>query len=133
MTSWSLTPETTAVAQLNQREKSRLQERVVAPRLPARDEVEALVELREQLRDLGRVVLEVGVDRHDDVAARLEETGLKRGRLAEVAPEVDDDDVRRLVVEPREHVHAPVGGAVVDEDDLERLVAMRPALPRSRA
>ena len=70
-------------------------ERVVTARLPAGDEVEALVELGEELRDLGRVVLEVGVDRHDDVAARLEEARLQRGRLPEVAAEVDDDDVRR--------------------------------------
>ena len=46
-------------------------QRVAPLRLPARDEVEALVELREQARNLGRVVLEVAVDRDDDVALRL--------------------------------------------------------------
>ena len=61
--------------------------------------------------------------------ARLEEPGLERRRLAEVAPEVDDDDVRRLGIEPREHLHAAVGRAVVDEDDLERLASR---LERSR-
>ena len=99
-------------------------ERVVPARLPARDEVEALVELREQLGDLGRVVLQVGVDRHDDVAASLEEAGLERSSLAEVPAEVDDDDVRHLVVQPGEDGHASVRRAVVDEDDLE-LVAPR--------
>ena len=122
-TSCSRTPETTAVAQLKTAREQPPQERVVAPRLPAGDEVEALVELGEELRDLRRIVLEVGVDRHDDVSARLEEAGLQRRRLAEVAPEVDDDDVRRLVVEPRQHRQAPVRRAVVDEDHLERLVA----------
>ena len=41
-------------------------QRVAALRLPAGDEVEALVELRQQARDLGRVVLQVAVDRDDD-------------------------------------------------------------------
>ena len=98
------------------------QERVVAPRLPAGDEVEAFVELGEELRDLGGVVLEVGVDGHDDVAASLEEAGLQRRRLAEVPAEVDDDDVRQLVVESREDGHAAVARAVVHEDHLEVVV-----------
>ena len=51
-------------------------ERVAAVRLPARDEVEALVELGEQPRDLGRVVLAVAVDRDDDVARGLREARL---------------------------------------------------------
>ena len=49
--------------------------RIVPPRLPARDEIEALVELGEELRDFGRVVLEVGVHGDDDVATSLEEPG----------------------------------------------------------
>ena len=96
--------------------------RVVPPRLPARDEVEPLVELREELRDLGGIVLEVGVDRDHDVALGLEEAGLERDGLPEVAAQVHDDDVRRLVVELGEHAGAAVGRAVVDEDHLERLV-----------
>ena len=100
-------------------------ERVAALRLPARDEVEALVELREQARDLGRVVLQVAVDRDDDVALRLLEAGLQRGRLAEVAPQPDDADVVVRGVEPRERGERAVGRAVVDEDasqgPLERL------------
>ena len=68
----------------------------VAPaRLPAADEVEALVQLRQQLRDLGGVVLEVAVDRDDDVAAGLGEAGGEGGRLAEVAAQPDDADARR--------------------------------------
>ena len=56
---------------LKTRETERGVARVAAPRLPPGDEVEPLVELREQARDLGRVVLTVAVDRDDDVAARL--------------------------------------------------------------
>ena len=75
------------------------QDRVVPSRLPAGDEVEALVELREHLRDLGGIVLEVGVDRHDELAASFEEPGLQRGSLPEVPAEVDHHDVRHLVVQ----------------------------------
>ena len=68
-------------------------ERVAPLRLPAGHEVEALVELRQQAGDLGRVVLEVAVDRDDDVAGRLREAGVERGRLAEVAAQAHDAHV----------------------------------------
>ena len=55
--------------------------RVAPPRLPAGDEVEALVELREQPRDLRRIVLQIRVDRDDDFASR----GLPRIRPANAA------------------------------------------------
>ena len=38
-----------------------------------------------------------------DVAARLEEAGLERGRLPEVPAQPHDDHVRVLVVERDEH------------------------------
>ena len=44
--------------------------RVLAVLAPAGDDVVALLELVEQARDVGRIVLEVGVHRDDDVAAR---------------------------------------------------------------
>ena len=102
LTSWSRTPETAPVVQLKTREKRRRRNGSLRLRLPAGDEIEALVELGEHLRDLGRIVLEVGIDRHDEVSARLEESRLERGGLAEVPAQVDDDDVGHLVVESRE-------------------------------
>ena len=63
--------------------------------------------------------MQVGVDGHDELATSLEEPGLKRSGLAEVPPEVDHHHVGHLVVQPGEDGHASVGGAVVDEDDLE--------------
>ena len=97
----------------------------VAPlRLPARDEVESLLELCEQAWDLGRIVLEIAVDGDDDVALRLLETSLECGRLAEVAPEPDDANVLVRGMEARERGEGAVGGAVVDEDDFPRLVEL---------
>ena len=100
-------------------------ERVAALRLPAGDEVVALVELREQPRDLGRVVLQVAVDRDDDLARGLAEAGVERGRLAEVAAQPDDADVVVRVVESRERAEGAVGRAVVDEDRLPRAAVAR--------
>src|SRR5439155_22958733 len=59
-------------------------DRVPAMRLPPGYEVESLVELREEARDLGRVVLEVAVDRDDDVALRIREAGGERCGLPDV-------------------------------------------------
>ena len=95
--------------------------RIVSPGLPAGDEIVALVELGEQLRDLGRIVLEIGIDRHDDVSLGLEESGLESGGLAEVAAQVYDDHVRGLGVQLGEHREAVVRGSVVHEDHLPRL------------
>ena len=95
-------------------------ERVAPLRLPAGDEVVPLVELGEEPRDLGRIVLQVAVDRHDDVAGGLAEAGVERGRLAEVPAQPDDADVVVSVVQPGQGAEGAVGRAVVDEDRLPR-------------
>ena len=97
---------------------------VVAVRLPAGDEVVPLVELGEETGDLGRVVLEVAVDRDHDLALDLPEAGVERGGLADVAPQPDDPDVGRARVEAHERGVRAVARAVVDEHDLPRLTAI---------
>jgi len=77
-------------------------ERIAPVLLPAGDEVIALVELREEVRDLGGVVLEVGVDRHDHVAGGDLEAGCQRRDLAEPPPQSHDPDVRVRLVQPHE-------------------------------
>ena len=74
-------------------------DRVAALGLPARHQVVALVELRQQAWDLGGVVLEVTVNCHDDVACRFGEAGVERGCLAEVPSQANDADVVVGVVE----------------------------------
>ena len=91
-------------------------------RLPAGDEVEPFIELGEEARDLGRVVLQVAVDGHDDVALSVREPGRERGGLAEVAPQPDDSHVVLRVVQARQGAERPVGRAVVDEHGLPRLI-----------
>ncbi len=82
---------------------------------PAGAHVEALVELRQQHRNVVRVVLQIGIHRNDDLARREVESCLHRGGLAEVAAEVNDLERRlrrRDLVEQRRRV---VRAAVVDE------------------
>ena len=97
---------------------------IAAFRLPAGDEVESLLELGEQPRDLRRIVLQVAVDGDDDVALRFRKTRLERARLAEVAPEPDDPNVVVCGVQARQRGERAVGRAVVDEDDLPRCVEL---------
>src|SRR5262249_26846984 len=96
-------------------------ERVSTTRLPAGDEVVALVELGEQAGDLSRVVLEIAVDRDDGLAACVVEACCKCRRLPEVSPQADHADVVVPGVEPRQGGEGAVGRAVVDEDRLPLL------------
>ena len=77
-----------------------------------------LVELRQEARDLGGVVLAVGVDRDDHVAGGLREARGERGGLAEVPAQTDCPHVRCARVQTGEGAERPVGRAVVDEHDL---------------
>src|SRR5262249_31122685 len=67
--------------------------RVLAILLPTRHEVESVLEAGEQLGDFGRIVLEVGVEGHDDVALRLAKSDGQCRGLAEVPTELDASDV----------------------------------------
>ena len=94
--------------------------RIAALRLPAGDEVEALVELREQAWDLRRVVLEVGVDRHDHgslgvAKARRSAADLPKLRRSRTTLTFGARSWRRV-----ERGEGAVGGAVVDEDGFPR-------------
>ena len=92
--------------------------RVAAVRLPAGDEIEAFVELREQARNLRGIVLQIAIDGDDRLAVRLIEPGAERSRLAEVPSQPDHADVRAPVVQPRQRGERPVGRTVIDEDRL---------------
>ncbi len=94
---------------------------VLAILAPAGDQIESLVQLGDEARDVVRVVLPVGVHRDDQGAARRMEAGVERRRLTGVAPKEDrlqiGADLRLLPDQGR----AAVVAAVVDGDDLELL------------
>ena len=89
-------------------------------RLPAGDEVVALVELGEQPRDLGGIVLEVAVDRHDDVAWASPKPASRAAALPKLRR---SRTTRTLSCASWSRVSAPnvpSRRAVVDEDRLPR-------------
>ena len=72
---------------------------------------------------LPRADLEIAVERHDDVAARLREPGHHGRVLTVVAVQQHGDDVRGVAFGCRgEHLSRAVLAAVVDEHDFERAV-----------
>ncbi|KAF1858517.1 hypothetical protein Lal_00015034 [Lupinus albus] len=73
----------------------------------------------DQLADDVRRVLQVGVERHDQVAARFEDGGRQRGLLAEIAREIDDAHARIRMGLRDEAFQRAVAAAVVHAQDLE--------------
>ena len=88
------TPTASDARRLTVADNAAAQERVDAPVAPCADDVVAGVDLREQPRDLLGRVLEIGVDRDDDVAARVGEAGEDGGMLPDVPGERDDRHAR---------------------------------------
>ena len=111
------------------------QEPVLPVLPPAGDDVVAGVDLGEQGGDVGRIVLEVGVQGDDDVPPGEVEPRGQGGRLAEVPPEPDDADPRIPGPEALQGLERAVRAAVVDEDDLVGLpqAGADPAELRDRA
>ena len=97
---------------------------------PAIDHVKvAPLHLGQEGGNVGRVILAVGVHRHNDRAPRVVKTGGKTGRLAEIAPEADHAQVWIALGQPFEHLKRAVPAAVVDGDDL---IAMSQRAKRRR-
>lgn len=90
---------------------------VLAIHADAADHVET-VKMVEKPRDVGRIVLQIGVEGDDDAAGcRAEARGQGR-RLARVVPQANDPHRRILDPEPAERFEAAVRAAIVDEDHL---------------
>src|SRR5262245_8410934 len=91
---------------------------IVADAFPAADHVGSLVHCLEKAWDFLRVVLQVGVKSHDDLAARSLKARRECRGLAEVAAEADAAHARILHGERANHFPGIIGAAVVDEQDL---------------
>ena len=81
---------------------------VVAVDAPAARDLGAAVHGVDEPHDVGRLVLEVGVHRHDDVAAGADDAGVHGRVLAEVPLEADRADVRIVRVDLLERLPRPV-------------------------
>ena len=91
----------------------------MADLLPPADHVEMLFHFGQEAGNLVGVVLEVGVQRHDQFAAGLGEAGAEGGRLAEVAAKADAAHARVAGRQAADHLPGAVAGAVVDEDHVQ--------------
>src|SRR5581483_8288147 len=85
---------------------------------PGADGVVAGVDLGEEPWNLLGRVLEVGVERDDDVRARVRESGEDRRMLPDVPGERDDRDALVPGGDREQDVERPVAAAVVDVDHL---------------
>ena len=77
------------------------------------------IEQLQQPGDLGRLVLQVAVQRHHDVAPDVIEAGLKRGRLSVVADQQQRPEPRAIACQFGQHRAGIIGRTVVDQDQLE--------------
>ena len=112
--SWSRMPEVARAVALK---RPPFPYRVVAPALPSRDEVVALLCYHAvKLRYLVGGVLQVGVHCDDDFAPGRLESAVECGALAVVAPEADAAYRGIGRREAAYHVPRAVAAAVVDED-----------------
>ena len=103
------------------REAARAPPAVLALRADAADVVVAFVHLGQQLADIFRRVLQVGVQGDDALAAAVLEAGHDRHVLAEVAVEQHHArDVRAFLELLAQDRGGAVAAAVVDEHDLVR-------------
>jgi hypothetical protein len=82
---------------------------------PADDQVEAGVDLLQQQRDIGGIVLQVAVHGDEHFAVRMFDAGGHRGRLPVVATELDDAQPRIVPCERGSDRDSIVLAPVVDE------------------
>jgi len=93
--------------------------RIVADTLPSADDVQPFIHLREKARDLLRIVLQIAIERENDVVRSSFEPSTERGRLAEVAAQTNPTHARIFRRELLDQAPGVVGRAVIDKDDLQ--------------
>src|SRR5262245_9973963 len=91
----------------------------IMPRLlPAADHVKTRLHGLEKIRDFGRIILQISIERDEDFALRRSETRRQRRRLAEIPAQADAVYVAMVLGELGDYLPRAVGAAVVDENDL---------------
>ncbi len=110
------------MSQLAQREGMRRMTKLSMRSLrQPRDDVVALFELFKEVGDLVGVVLQVAVHGEDELARGVVEAGGQGRGLAEVAAQLDDEHAAVDRGDLFEKLVGTVAGAIVDEDQLERV------------
>ncbi len=90
------------------------------PRLPLTPhDIVAFIELRKQLLNLLRLVLEIGVHHNDDVACGIVESSRQRNVVAEITGEALDANMLRIArTDVEQNFERAVPRAIIDEDPL---------------
>ncbi len=91
---------------------------VLPVRSPPCHDIEALVHLLKKLRDVLRIVLEVGIESYDDLTLCFLETGVHGRALTEVPPENEGADLGVLLNESSKDLTRPVTAPIIDNDYL---------------
>src|SRR5437867_3336324 len=88
---------------------------VVLPVLsPSGNHVVSLVEQVEHLRNIGRIVLAVAIQRNNRASARMIESGHHRRRLSLIALEMNDTDMLIFVGNTIQYLLRSIGAAVIN-------------------
>ena len=76
------------------------------------------LELRNQPWDIARIVLQIAVHRHDNIAPRQTEPGGERSGLAEPAVEFHNGESRVILRGHLQRCGGTIGAAIVNDDHL---------------
>jgi len=87
--------------------------------LPADDNIKSFAGGGEQSRDFGRIILQVGIHRDDQVARCGSHSRGQRGGLSRGAAKTNSAYVRIAAGEVKNDLSGAVSGTIVDEDDLD--------------
>ena len=87
--------------------------------LPARDQIETLVELGQKAGNFRRVVLEIGVHREDEITRRRRESRCQPARLPEIPPVSQPNHSPVTLGEGLDCRPSSICRAVVDQNQLE--------------
>src|SRR6266496_1356021 len=92
-------------------------ERVQARELPARHQIVALIQLRQEIRNLLGIILQIAIHRKDDLTPAATKAGDQRGCLPEVASEANDlHNAGILVIELAQLIKRLIGTTIIDKD-----------------
>ena len=95
--------------------------------LPAVDDIEALVQLLEKSRDLGGIILQVGIHHQNQVAARGPHSRRQSSCLAKIPPKPDCPHLGVICREFVNHIPGSIRRPIVHEQDLKYLPTSRAA------
>ena len=95
------------------------QGRILAAVAPAAHQVKTLVQLLQQQRDVGRIVLQVAIEGDDHLAAAGVKTGCHRRRLAVIAPQPHRHQLRHCRRQLAQQLGGAIPGAVIHQHQLE--------------